>query len=391
MVRGKAGRERGQGAAGAGRRERRVVDHVDGADQAVGAGTSAQRGRDPLAGNAALAGDALFAELAREPGEIETGTREDRREARVEHPELALAREPGLVPADGRAVPDEREEAAIVLVARPLGGVDGIRVAPVQHRHLGQHAPQRPVPLERVVASRFPGVDEHRLAEAVRVALGEQEAVPGVQRAEQRAGAALVRVLLEHEPGAARGERRLGDAGDAAAVDREAPAPPARSRQVARVRSRDRGQDAPQAPVQPVGHARVKRDVREHPAGVARPGKRLELGPGALRVELRPAERGERGVPVPLVRVGRARRDGVAAVVVMPQHPLGGGGHARCGHGTPARSRSPRRSWRRPGRRRSRSPPRRGRRRGGAAPPRASSGCARRSRRSDARARSRRR
>ena len=106
-----------------------------------------------------------------------------------------------LVPADSRAAPDQGEEAAVVLVARALGGVDRVGVAPVHHGHLGQHAPQRRVPLDRVVAARLPRVDQHRLAGAARVALLEQEAVP----AEQRARAARGR-------GARRGGSRTGAA-----------------------------------------------------------------------------------------------------------------------------------------------------------------------------------
>ena len=43
-------------------------------------------------------------------------------------------------------------------------------------------------------------MDQHWLADPLRVALPEQEAVPGEQRPDQRARAALVGVLLEQQP-----------------------------------------------------------------------------------------------------------------------------------------------------------------------------------------------
>ena len=131
----------------------------------------------------------LLTEVGGEQREVVAGAREDRAEARIEYPEGAGAGEAHLVPVDGGAAAHEREEAAVVLVARPLRGVDRVGVAPVEDGHFGQHAPERGIPFERVVTPGLPGVDEHRLADATRVALLEQEAMPGQQRGQAGAAA----------------------------------------------------------------------------------------------------------------------------------------------------------------------------------------------------------
>jgi hypothetical protein len=58
-----------------------------------------------------------------------------------------------------------------MLEAGALGGVDVVGVAPADHDDLRQHPPERPVPLQRVVAPGLPGVDQHGLAAPARVAL----------------------------------------------------------------------------------------------------------------------------------------------------------------------------------------------------------------------------
>ncbi len=322
VIAAEPGRQQSERRAGARHVERGVVGHVDRADQPVGVRAGAQGVRHAGRGGVRLLGDTALAQLLRQPAEVGAGAGEDRGEAGVEHAEGAAAREARLGPGDSRAAPDQREEAAVVLVARALGRVDRIGVAPVHHGHLGHDAPERPVPFEGVVATRLPRVDQHRLARPARVALLEQEAMPAEQRREQGARAPLVRVALEQEPGAGGGHRRLRDPRDAPAVGAEPPPPPARAGQVAGVGPRHRRQRAAQAAVHPVRHAGVEGDVRNHPVLVAASGERLELAPGAGRVELGPAERRQRRVPVPLVRVGGARRDRVAAVVVSAQHVL---------------------------------------------------------------------
>jgi hypothetical protein len=201
-----------------------------------------------------------------------------------------------------------------VLEAGALGGVDEVGVAPAHRDHLRHHPPERPVPLHGVVAAGLPRVDEDRLAEAARVALGQEEAMPGVEDPQQRAGAALVRMVVEEQPHRGGRQRRLGDPGDAAAVGAHAPAPPARAGQVAAGQAQ-RG-------------AAAEGDVRDHPLPVASSRERLELGPRARGIELGPAERRQRGVPVPLVRVRGPRRQRVAPAVVPPQHVRGGAPHA---------------------------------------------------------------
>jgi hypothetical protein len=196
-------------------------------------------------------------------------------------------------------------------------------VAAVHHRHLGHDPPEGHVPFDRVVAPRLPRVDQHRLPRAAWVALLEQEAMPAEQRPQQRAGAYLIGVRLEQQAHTGRRDGRLSNAGDAATVDAEALAPPARAGQVARVGPGDRCQQSAEPAVDPVGHAGVEGDVGDHALAVPRSRERLELGPRPRRVELRPAERGERRVPVPLVRVGGARRHRIAAVVVAAKHGRG--------------------------------------------------------------------
>ena len=111
----------------------------------------------------------------------------------------------GLVQAGPGAAPHQREEAPVVLVARPLGRVHRVGVAAVENGHLGHHPPERGVPLHRVVSTGLPGVDQHRLAGAVGVARAEKEAVPGVKGRDQGASAPLVRMALEHKPHAGGG------------------------------------------------------------------------------------------------------------------------------------------------------------------------------------------
>jgi hypothetical protein len=78
-------------------------------------------------------------------------------------------------------------------------------------------------------------VDEHRLAQAFGVADVEQEAVPRAERPKQPPGTRLVGVALEQQAHARRGQRRLGQGGDPAAVGRYAPPPPAGTGRVAAV------------------------------------------------------------------------------------------------------------------------------------------------------------
>jgi hypothetical protein len=52
---------------------------------------------------------------------------------------------------------------------------------------------QRRVPLGRVVAPGLPRVDQHRFAGSSGIAPLEQEAVPAMERVEQRPGLALIR------------------------------------------------------------------------------------------------------------------------------------------------------------------------------------------------------
>ena len=197
-----------------------------------------------------------------------------------------------------------------MLVAGALGGVDVVGVAAADRDDLRQHAPERPVPLDRVVAARLPGWISTGSPRPRGSRSSSRKRCQAWNGAEQAARAALVRMALEQQPHAGGRQRRLRDAGDAPAVGARAPPPPARPRQV--------------APAEPREAAPPEGDVGDHPLRVARPGERLELGPGAAGVELGPAERRSARVPVPLVRVGGARRQRVAPAVVRAQNLLGG-------------------------------------------------------------------
>jgi hypothetical protein len=140
--------------------------------------------------------------------------------------------------------------------------------------------------------------------------------VPGREGSQQRAGPVLVGLVLEQEPSADGGERRLGDRRDPAPVVRVAAAPPARVRQVASIWPGDTSEGLRQASFEPDGDAAAEGDVGHHPLPVARAKEGFELGPRPSRVEFRPAQYGERGVPIPLVRIGETRRDGIAALVI---------------------------------------------------------------------------
>ncbi len=136
----------------------------------------------------------------------------------------------------------------------------------------------------------------------------------------------------------------------------------------------------------PGDHPRLVGRAREEDAGGA--GHQ-----GPVEVEERRGARGRRVAWAQLVFLVRVRAGGLCLQVVGAGPPsrrprvVLRRERAHAGGTRLRRGRSPRR----PGRRRSRSPRSRGHRRGGAAPARASRGCARRRRRSGGRARRRRR
>ena len=83
-----------------------------------------------------------------------------------------------------------------MLVAGALGGVDRVGVAPMHDGHLRQHAPERRVPLDRVVAPGLPGVDQHRLGATDELAWEKAERTLGDIHALQAEGASVSRGRL---------------------------------------------------------------------------------------------------------------------------------------------------------------------------------------------------
>ena len=251
--------------------------------------------------------DARLAQPLRHVREIQAGAREDRREAGVEHAERPVRASSRWSQPGGGSLADQREEAAVVLVARALRRVHRVRVAPPHDHHLraapataGRPTPRRcrgPTPTGGSARARRARADRARRAGS------DASAWSGPRSA---AGPPLVGMVARTGAACTWPPRRLGDARDAAAVGARPPPPPARPGHVARGG-------------EPRHEARAEGDVRDHPFAVARPGEALELRPRPRRVELRPAERRERRVPVPLVRVGGARRQRVPAGVVAAQ------------------------------------------------------------------------
>ena len=156
------------------------------------------------------------------------GSPRSRRRARGNAP---IARRAALIPAARGALAHEREEAAVVLVGP---GARRRRPNRVSRRwttvHLGQDSPERAVPLDGVVAARLPRVDQHGLAVPVRIASPSRKRCQAWSGSSERAGAPLVRMVVEQKPHAGGRQRRLGDAGDARGRRRPSASPTSAAR-----------------------------------------------------------------------------------------------------------------------------------------------------------------
>ena len=288
-----------------------LVDRVDRADEAVGVRPAPAAPRPRARRTERLSSaDARLAKPLRHVSEVEAGAREDRREARRRargsRPVRASSR---WSQPRGGSLAHEREEAAVVLVARALRRVHRVGVAPAHDHHLRAARATAGRPTPRRCRGPTPTDGSARARRPVRVARVEQEAVPARGAARGARGRAARRDARSNRSRMQRGrQRRLGDARDAAAVGARPPAPPARPGEVARG-----GEPAA------ASAASGRRCAGSCPARSRAPASALELGPRARRVELRPAERRERRVPVPLVRVGGARRQRVPPGVVAAQ------------------------------------------------------------------------
>ena len=206
----------------------------------------------------------------------------------------------------------QRDVARVVQVGGALRGV-GVRgvVPPVRahHRLVGGHPGQRRVPGGAVVQAGLPRVHDRGQPAAPGVAptgqvalLRDESRVEPAQRGHRRLGGGAA----VHQPGGRGVHRRLDDAGGG----------PGRGAVGA-----GRVPELRPGEVRPGARGRVEHDVRHPPVDPLRGEQGAQLPPGPVGADVRQADRDERRVPAPLVRVERARGH---RVVVFPVGVKGG-------------------------------------------------------------------
>ncbi len=220
----------------------------------------------------------------------------------------------------------EQPQVAVVLhVGRPLAGVgdDGVVLALVFRHIAGNHVGVRAIPPRRVVHAGLPTVVQRDPAVRLLVARLGQPAVPAHQivpaaveeRLGHRTGGAPARAgVVEDALHGDRVHRRLRDA-------RRVP----RARRVGRQRRGRPSRRTREVAVDPVG----EHDVRDHPVGPLRRQQRVELDDRPLDAQRGQADRDERRVPAPHVRVQKRRRGRHHAQVVAAQQVRGAGRELR--------------------------------------------------------------
>jgi len=166
----------------------------------------------------------------------------------------------------------------------------------------GRHALEGVVPVDRIVAAGFPGMDDGDQPLAFGIAVLVEPPVPGIDLRQQRAGPLRgqfpVSGAVEQAAHGKAGDGRLGDTGGGG---RPAGLPNIGSGKIA---------IAPD----------VEDDVRHHTVRPLVREQRVDLGPGARLVVMSEAKRGQAGIPIPLEGIEALGRNGVGAMVVFPEH-----------------------------------------------------------------------
>jgi len=233
-------------------------------------------------------------------------------EQRPDDPERAIGAHGGLVVAVALEALDERDVVVVVGWVGPLVGVDQGQIDAAVGRHrrgVERDGRQRAVPRGRVVLPRLPRVAHGRETLAVGVALAVQVVVPRAQRAEE---------LGQERPRRRRRGRAVGHHPGRGGVDgwlhdaRRGRSPVV----VGRVPHR--------RPGEVVAGAVVEDDVGQEPARPLRREQRAQLGAGAFPLNVGPPDRGERGVPAPLVGIEPRAGSRRVAQPVLVQHVVCG-------------------------------------------------------------------
>jgi hypothetical protein len=286
--------------------------------------------RQPV--GAGAAGGAGRAEFLGDPGQRLFGGDEQGVERRVLHGELAPSvGVPGVPVVGGQPyVP------SVVQIRRPVLGRAVVEVGAAEGAGRGRGDPgERDVPAGAVVHALLPGVDHGHQPAAAQVPAVQQIAVPGgqprVHPGQEAAGARQFGVGAVHQPGRERVDGWLHD--------------PGRLYGARGARRAAGGGGAPEVGAGEVGVERyggVEDDVRYTPVGPLGGQQRLQLGLRPPRREVPQADRDERRVPGPLVRIQVPGGDGRAARPVGVQHAgrlevQGGGGGRRGITGGPVR------------------------------------------------------
>ena len=223
--------------------------------------------------------------------------------------------QPAVVPAQRPKALHQCHIAVVFELGGPLAGVHMLGVAPLVGADVvGRHSRQGVDPVQRVVASRFPRVQQGHQTCALRVAAAVEPLVPAIGRLHQQMAAvagvgglwAALPQLLQHQAQ----HRRLGDA---RGWHRPSGAPDLGARKVAVV-------------------GFVEHDVRHHAVGPLVHHQRFHLAPSAVVAELLLAQGGQARIPVPLKRVEPVGGHGVVPFVVELQDAVrllhhGGGVH----------------------------------------------------------------
>ena len=169
---------------------------------------------------------------------------------------------------------------------------------------IGRHSFKSRIPINRIVATRFPRMDQGHQAGAMRVAAVVEPLMPAMNLGQQR-------------------PRPFCGRGIGAAVKNAIDSKP-RNRGLRDARGWNRPVRGPHVGAGKIAIVHlVENDMRHHAVVPLMGKKGFHLGPCAGFVKMGKAQRAERTVPIPLKRIEPVRRYGIGAAIIVAHDHFG--------------------------------------------------------------------